>query len=88
LHAAGDFPNQNKKENAGLVSWTAQNRSIENKDIVLWYTVGVNHIPRPEDYPIMPVVTAGFALRAHGFFDRNPETNMPPEPCQTKRAKL
>ncbi|HMH35645.1 MAG TPA: hypothetical protein VK584_01810, partial [Streptosporangiaceae bacterium] len=27
---------------------------------------------RPEDWPVMPVTTVGFKLRADGFFDGNP----------------
>jgi primary-amine oxidase len=44
---------------------------------VLWYTIGVTHNPRPEDWPIMPVHEAGFSLRPFGFFDRNPAIEPP-----------
>jgi primary-amine oxidase len=51
--AAGDYPTQSKGGD-GLPSWTRANRSIENTDVVVWYTVGFHHIPRPEDFPVMP----------------------------------
>jgi primary-amine oxidase len=74
---AGKYPNQHPG-GAGLPEWTAANRPIENTDIVLWYTLGSNHIPRPEDWPVMPVELAGFALKPVGFFDRNPALDLPP----------
>jgi primary-amine oxidase len=45
---------------------------------VLWYTLGSHHIPRPEDWPVMPVERASLTLRPFGFFDANPALNMPP----------
>jgi len=77
--AAGDYPNQHAGGD-GLPKWTAGDRSIVERDIVLWYTFGVTHIPRPEDWPVMPVEYAGFMLSPHGFFDRNPALDVPPPP--------
>jgi primary-amine oxidase len=74
---AGEYPNQHEGE-AGLPEWTKADRPIENTDIVLWYTLGSHHIPRPEDWPVMPVERAGFALKPVGFFDQNPALDMPP----------
>jgi primary-amine oxidase len=50
--------------------------SIENQDIVLWHVFGLTHIPRAEDFPIMPVEEAGFTLRPHNFFLQNPSLNL------------
>jgi primary-amine oxidase len=74
---AGEYPNQHEGE-AGLPEWTKADRPIENTDIVLWYTLGSHHIPRPEDWPVMPVERVGFALKPVGFFDQNPALDMPP----------
>ena len=57
---------------SGLPEWTSANRPIEDEDIVVWYTLGVTHVPRPEEWPLMPVHTAGFKLVPAGFFARNP----------------
>jgi primary-amine oxidase len=76
-YAAGDYPNQSKG-GEGLVKWTAANRSVDNQDIVLWYTMGITHNPRPEDWPVMPVYEAGFKLVPWGFFASNPEMDLPP----------
>ena len=74
---AGEYPNQHPG-GAGLPDWTRADRLIENTDIVLWYTLGSHHIPRPEDWPVMPVERAGLTLRPFGFFDANPALDMPP----------
>jgi primary-amine oxidase len=76
-YAAGDYPNQSKGGD-GLVKWTAANRSVDNRDVVLWYTMGITHNPRPEDWPVMPVYEAGFKLVPWGFFASNPVMDLPP----------
>jgi primary-amine oxidase len=77
--AAGDYPNQHHGH-AGLPTWTAADRPIVDTDIVLWHSFGVTHIPRPEDWPVMPVEYTGFTLLPSGFFDRNPALDVPPSP--------
>lgn len=74
---AGDYPNQNPGAD-GLPKWTKANRDIANRDIVLWYTFGQTHVPRLEDWPVMPVSSVGFMLKPDGFFDRNPALDLPP----------
>ena len=75
----GEFPNQSAQD-TGLAAWTAQDRPIENTDVVLWYVFGIHHVTRPEDWPIMPVDTVSFWLKPAGFFDRNPALDVPPAP--------
>jgi primary-amine oxidase len=75
-YAAGDYPNQSGGGD-GLVKWTDRNRPIANTDIVFWYTFGHTHIPRPEDYPVMPTAYIGFLLKPNGFFDINPANDVP-----------
>jgi primary-amine oxidase len=79
LHAAGQYPNQHGGGD-GLPRWTAEDRSVENTDIVVWYTLGHNHLPRPEDWPVMPTYHVGFKLLPSGFFDANPAIDVPPSP--------
>jgi primary-amine oxidase len=71
MHAAGDYPYLDGYDE-GLPRWTRADRSVTNADLVLWYTLGITHTPRPEDYPIMPSRRAGFRLVPSGFFERNP----------------
>ena len=40
--------------------------------MVLWYTFGHHHLPRPEDCPVMPMAYIGFLLKPVGFFAHNP----------------
>jgi primary-amine oxidase len=77
-YPAGEYTPQAKVP-AGLPVWTKANRSIEAQDIVLWHAFGVTHIPRVEDFPVMPCETTGFTLKPDGFFNGNPAINMPPE---------
>lgn len=70
-YAAGSYVNQSKGGD-GLPKWVSANRKIDNQDVVLWYTLGITHIPRPEEWPIMPVHKAGFELVPSGFFRSNP----------------
>jgi primary-amine oxidase len=80
-YAAGDYPNQSEGGD-GLPKWTAADRPIANEDIVFWYTFGHTHIPRPEDYPVMPTAYIGFLLKPNGFFNENPANDVPPSPSR------
>ena len=73
----GEFVNQSA-EDEGLPVWTAAERSIANTDVVLWYTFGIHHVPRVEDWPIMPADTVSFWLKPTGFFDHNPSLDVAP----------
>jgi primary-amine oxidase len=84
-YAAGEYPNQHPGGD-GLPGWVEQRRSIEDADIVLWYTFGLHHLPRPEDWPVMPVHHIGFKLKPVGFFDENPALDVPP-PDHTDRCE-
>lgn len=77
MYAAGNYPNQHPGGD-GLAGWTQRDRSVDNTDIVVWYTMGHNHIPRPEDWPVMPAAYIGFLLKPVGFFGANPAINLPP----------
>lgn len=76
MYAGGDYPNQSKGGD-GLPKWTSANRSVDNTDVVVWYTMGVTHNPRPEEWPVMPVHVAGFKLVPWGFFAKNPAMDLP-----------
>ncbi|XP_019100581.1 PREDICTED: uncharacterized protein LOC104782758 isoform X1 [Camelina sativa] len=78
----GEFPNQNPRAGEGLATWVKQNRSLEESDVVLWYVFGIIHVPRLEDWPVMPVEHIGFTLMPHGFFNCSPAIDVPPNPCE------
>ncbi|MFN8582254.1 MAG: primary-amine oxidase [Gemmatimonadaceae bacterium] len=71
LNAGGAYPNQSRGGD-GLPAWIADDESLVDADDVVWYTTGVTHIPRPEDWPVMPMVHTGFQLLPLGFFSRSP----------------
>jgi primary-amine oxidase len=78
-YAAGDYPNQ-RPDDDGLPIYAQADRTLEDTDLVVWYTFGAHHVPRPEDWPVMPVTTIGFALKPVGFFDGNPALDLPRHP--------
>lgn len=71
LYPAGNYPSQSAG-GEGLPKWVADDSPIEKQDVVVWYTLGVTHLPRPEEWPVMPVHRIGFQLKPVGFFARNP----------------
>ena len=79
MSAAGDFTNLHPGL-GGLPEYAAQNRPLENTDVVVWHSFGLTHVPRPEDWPVMPVEYCGFSLVPVGFFDKNPALDVPPNP--------
>jgi primary-amine oxidase len=76
LYAAGAYPYEHAG-GAGLPEYVSANRPVRDTDVVVWHTFGAHHVVRPEDWPVMPVTTAGFHLRPFGFFDANPSLDLP-----------
>ncbi len=74
-HSAGDYPRQ-RSIGEGLPLWSGD-ESLENQDLVLWYTLGITHIPRAEEWPVMSAAHTGFRLAPAGFFSRNPALDVP-----------
>jgi primary-amine oxidase len=77
-YPGGEFMNHSTGA-GGLTEMIATDRPIANADIVLWHVFGLHHVPRPEDFPVQPVITCGFKLMPAGFFDANPAIDLPPE---------
>jgi len=73
----GAYPTQSA-EDAGISRWIADDESLENTDLVLWYVFGIHHITRVEDWPIMPADIVSFWLKPFGFFDQNPSIDVAP----------
>ena len=79
LYASGTYVTSSKGLE-GLPAWTKANRSIENTDIVAWYTLGFHHVVRVEDWPVMPTMWHDFQIRPMNFFDKNPAMTLPHQP--------
>jgi primary-amine oxidase len=76
FYPAGQYPNQHRGGD-GLPRWSEANRSLDNENIVVWYTLNYHHLPRPEDWPVQPCIYAGFHWMPSGFFDSNPSMDVP-----------
>lgn len=76
-YAGGEYPNQHAGHD-GLPAYTKADRSLENTDVILWYTLQNLHAARVEDWPMIQLATIGFKLQPNGFFDRNPAMDVPP----------
>lgn len=75
--AAGLYPNLSTKDE-GLPAYVAKAEPIVDEDLVLWYTMGFRHAPRPEDFPILPTFWHEMTLRPAFFFDMDPSMTFNP----------
>ncbi|KAG6832431.1 hypothetical protein H0H87_001591, partial [Tephrocybe sp. NHM501043] len=57
--------------------WENGRQSIVDEDILVFVTAGITHIPRPEDWPVMPSETLSVTLKPNGFFTENPSMDVP-----------
>lgn len=76
LYPAGDFPWQHVG-GVGVRTWAARQRDIGPGQGVVWCTFGFTHVPRPEDWPVMPVEVFRVGLKPVSFFERNPALDVP-----------
>lgn len=77
LYPAGEFPWQHTG-GTGVRTWAARRQAIQPGEGVVWCTFGFTHVPRPEDWPVMPVEVFRVGLKPVNFFDKNPALDMPP----------
>lgn len=77
---AGVYPTQSTTDVGGMSEWIADDEPLEDADVVLWYVFGIHHVPRPEEWPVMPADTVAWWLKPFGFFDENPSLDVPPSP--------
>ena len=80
-YAGGEYIFMSRGDD-GLPVWAARDRPIRNRDIVVWVNLGMHHLTRAEDLPVMPTIWHSFKLRPHNFFDRNPAIDLRNEPSQ------
>ena len=68
----------------GLPRWIEADRSLEDEDVVVWYTMNFHHLLRPEDWPVQPVVYASLHWMPEGSSTR---TRLWICPCTRSRAR-
>ncbi|KAI9495289.1 copper amine oxidase [Zychaea mexicana] len=78
MFAGGFYCNQSDGRDS-VEKWANRERqSVHQKDIVVWFTFGITHLPRVEDFPVMPVEMIGFMMKPANFFIANPALDVPP----------
>ena len=70
-------PQQRDTAKDSITNWVEDGHNVENEDIVTWITFGVTHVPRPEDFPVMPVEHLSVWLKPVNFFKFNPAHDLP-----------
>ncbi|CCM06334.1 uncharacterized protein FIBRA_08587 [Fibroporia radiculosa] len=60
-----------------LPVWCQGEDKLTEEDLLLYITTGVTHIPRPEDWPVMPVEHVRLLFRPTSFFKSNPSMDVP-----------
>jgi primary-amine oxidase len=76
LFAGGPYPNQAPSDYTDTLARYASPESIYDRDIVVWYSLGMTHFPRPEDYPVMSSARLSVTFQPDGFFSRNPAVGL------------
>jgi primary-amine oxidase len=76
LFAAGSYPNQVRRGYADTLDRYADQAPIYDRDVVVWYSLGMTHFPRVEDYPVMPSARMAVTFQPDGFFARNPAVGL------------
>lgn len=92
LYPGGKFTNQSTGH-TGIKSWIEKSKGegssqTVDEDVVLWVQFGLNHFPRIEDFPVMPVERVSVNLRPVNFFTRNPAIDVPPSTQASNQSVL
>ncbi|KAI9798825.1 MAG: hypothetical protein M1825_004998 [Sarcosagium campestre] len=87
LYAGGRYTNQSRG-GAGVRGWAERHDNVKDTDIVVWVQFGLNHVPRIEDFPVMPVEILKVSLKPVNFFDKNPALDVPPSEQSFNRSVL
>ncbi|KAJ4421854.1 hypothetical protein N0V82_003454 [Gnomoniopsis sp. IMI 355080] len=85
--AGGLYTNQSRGGD-GVRTWAKRKDSVIDADIVVWVQFGMNHIPRIEDFPVMPVEIIKVALKPVNFFNKSPAMDVPPSKQEVNKSVL
>lgn len=88
LWPAGKYVAQQRDTPDDCISkWVSDAHDTTNTDVVAWVTFGITHVPRPEDFPIMPVEHLSVWLKPANFFNWNPAQDLP-QPKDTYSRRI
>lgn len=57
--------------------WVEGKQNVVDEDLLVYINVGTTHIPRPEDWPVMPVEHVNVTFKPNSFFKANPSMDVP-----------
>ena len=77
LYSGGWYTNQSRGD-AGVRTWATRADNVKDDDIVVWVQFGLNHVPRIEDFPVMPAEKISVHFKPVNFFTKNPALDVPP----------
>ena len=87
LYAAGRYTNQSRGGAGDDVrAWAARADDVVDQDLVLYAQFGLQHVPRVEDFPVMPCEILKVSLKPVNFFSRNPAIDVPPATQAVSRS--
>ncbi|KIW72758.1 hypothetical protein PV04_00933 [Phialophora macrospora] len=86
LFSGGKYTNQSRGGD-GIKTWAARNDKVVDDDIVVWVQFGMNHVPRIEDFPVMPVEIMKVAFKPVNFFTKNPSIDVPPSRQEVNQSR-
>lgn len=86
LFSAGKWTNQSRG-GEGVRGWAARKEEIDGEPVV-FVQFGINHIPRIEDFPVMPCEILKVSFKPVNFFDKNPGLDVPPSTQQFNQSVL
>jgi primary-amine oxidase len=87
LYSGGWYTNQSRG-GTGVRSWAARQDNVKDTDLVVWVQFGINHVPRIEDFPVMPCETIKVGFKPVNFFERNPALDVPPSEQSFNQSTL
>ncbi|TAQ84205.1 hypothetical protein B7494_g7470 [Chlorociboria aeruginascens] len=87
LYAGGKYTNQSRG-GTGVRSWADRGDNVLDSDQVVWVQFGINHVPRIEDFPVMPCEIIKVSLKPVNFFNKNPAIDVPPSEQSFNKSVL
>jgi primary-amine oxidase len=89
LYSGGTFTNQSRG-GTGIKSFVSRTESenVRNEDIVVWHSFSLTHIPRIEDFPVMPCEIITVGLKPSNFFEGNPALDVPASEQRFNKSSL